>query len=157
MLGPLISILLPYPRLRYSGRECRHPGLLPRTGLRSEEGRGGRLCLAARRRPAEADDLLPVAGQVVAEDHQKVAGPGGLQTPPDRLLLVEHLGGDALGREAGGDEPLAEQLPHHPRRPAAAVVVLAQEHEIEGWRGGAAQVADVVVPPVAGGGDDPDP
>jgi hypothetical protein len=124
------------------------------------EAADGRLDLGALRarvgRLAEADDLLPAARDVVAEDEEEVAGAAGGEAELDRLLLVEGhrdaVVGDALGAQLG-DEDVGDLA----GGAAAQAVVLADDEAVEHGGGGAGDLLDVVVAAITGSREDADP
>src|SRR4051812_4502630 len=110
-----------------------------------------------RLRRIELRDLAPAAFELVAEDDDEVARARQTQRAVDRRFFLEDLGQDALPRGAGREEPLAEQPARLARSATAAVVVLPQDEEVEDRGRRPGEGTDVLVPAVAGGGDDADP
>src|SRR4051794_11602019 len=139
------SILMP-PRPPLLGRLGPEDGARQRRLVPREDGHGGGSGDGRRSGgTAEGDDLVPGAVEIVAEDHQEVSRLGGLQRALDGLLLAVDPGGDAVGRETGGEQALADQLARLAGLAAAAVVVFPQEDEIEGRGGGAGGGEGVLV------------
>src|SRR5262249_57153471 len=92
----------------------------------------------------EVDDLLPAAGDVVAEDQQQVERAGHGERGGYRLLLVRddgHLvGADAVPGQQGG-----ELGRHLVGAAAAQVVVAAQDVVVEHAGGDARDLGEVLV------------
>src|SRR5206468_10554201 len=125
--GSSILLLARPPVLDGLGRE---DGARQRRLVPGEDGRRGGSGDGRRSGgTAEGDDLVPGPVEVVAEDHQEVSRLGGLQRALDGLLLTIDASGDAVGREAGGEQTLADQLARLAGLAAAAVVVFPQEDE----------------------------
>ena len=124
--------------------------------LRHVEARGGDQPLGRHRLRrllgAEVDDLLPAAGDAVAEDEDEVVGPGHLERGLHALRLAGGEEDGVLGH-AEVHEGGLHQLRHLVGSAAAGVVVGVAEVGVEVAGHLLGDVADVLVAAVAGGGD----
>src|SRR3990170_3644013 len=102
--------------------------------------------------------LLPDIVGVVNTDHHHVAGMPHIEGVARRLELIEHrldAGAAGPGVHTGAHAPL-DQRRRVAARAATGVGVLANDDRVEMVRRDPAQLDDVLVAPVAGGGHHPD-